>query len=185
MPSARSDCARELVRIVRLAEEGAGNVGAHLAENADELALILGLSPESLRRASVVTDGVLVPDIQPRLDRALAGGAEQEARRRDALTRDAAVQLAESVAVWRDGVAHVDPRLLLGDVLAARSRRLVFVWDEYQVAIRRDVVMRARTALKMFLDVETSVGRDGLGEGRTRASLSTHRDRGRRRDTAR
>ena len=161
MPSAPRDCARELVRIVRLAEEGAGNVGAHLADHADELAPLLRLAPEALRKASALSDEVLIADIGPRLQRAMAGGVEQEARRRDALTRDAAVQLAESV-VWRDGVAHVDPGLLLGDVLAARTRHLVFVWDEYEVAIRRDVLLRARTAVKMFLDVESSVGRDGV-----------------------
>jgi hypothetical protein len=156
------DVLRELVRLARVPEEGAYNLGAHLAEHANELAPVLGTTAKDLESSAALTDEAIVPRLRARLQSVLARREEERLRGAEEVARVAIERLAASVR-WEDGRAHMDERLLFSrDLWATRSKHAVFVGEDFETAARRDLLLIARAALAGFLDTLAWVDRDGL-----------------------
>ncbi len=161
MRSARPEL-RELALLARTPEEGGYNLGAYLSEHAAELAPLLLTTPADLEAGAALTDDQVVVRLRPRLERALAGQQQGQAQRREQEARAAAERLALSVR-WDEGRAVLDESILLSrELWAGRNKYAVFVADDFETAVRRDLVTGARAALRTFIDTAAWVDREGL-----------------------
>jgi hypothetical protein len=114
---ARRDPLRQLALLVRAPEPGSSNLGEFLADNASELAQVLGLPVGSLEAARAVDDEALAPRVRHLLQGASAPRVQQGLERRRQRSLQAA-ERADRTRKWvafsaEPGVAIVVPRHLL------------------------------------------------------------------------
>jgi hypothetical protein len=162
MKPARRDPLKELAQLLRVQEEGAANVGAFLAANADELAPALGSTPEDLRASVDLHDEVVAPRVRARLARRREMDQERKALEDAELAMRAATTLGRTVR-WTEQGAVLDMDLLLDDVLADRSMKYIaFKGPDFTTAIERDTLARTSSLRRVFIDVAAYVDADGL-----------------------
>jgi hypothetical protein len=160
--SAWRDPVRELALLVRAPEPGSTNLGGFLADNAGGLAQELGISPTKLEAERIVDDEELAPRIRQLLERARNHYIEADLERRRQRSLEAARRLG-STARWTEVGAEVgaelDVDLLLGEVLADRSRRWVgFVEPNgFTTVISRHLIAAAVPLRRQHMDLAASV----------------------------
>ncbi len=161
--SARRDPIRELALLVRAPEPGSNNLGEFLADNASRLAQELGVSASNLEAGRIVSDDELAPRIRQLLDRARNHYIEEDLRRRRERSLAASQRLGSTVR-WSAGGAELDVNLLLGELLADRTRKWVsFDFSEgTRVVIPRHLVAAASPLRRIHIDLASSVDDKGL-----------------------
>jgi hypothetical protein len=158
----RRDPLKELHGLLRLPEEGACNLGAFLSANADELAPLLGSSPEDLRASADMPDEVVVPRLRARLARCREMDRERAALEGTELAVRAATTLGRTVR-WAELGAVLDTDLLLGDVLADRAKRYIaFNGPDFTTTVERGTLARTSSLRRFFIDVAAWVDAGGL-----------------------
>jgi hypothetical protein len=163
MKPARRDPLRELVQLLRFPEEGACNLGAFLAEHADELAPALNTRPSDLRESADMTDEVVAPRLRARRDRM----KETERERREAEDMDTSLHTAAALggtARWTERGAVLDTDVLLGDLLIAdRSKKYVaFAGSDFTTTVERRVLHQSASLRRLFIDVAAYVDAGGV-----------------------
>jgi hypothetical protein len=156
------DVLRELDRLARAAEPDALNVGAFVAENAVELAPLLGSTEADLTKAEGCPDEVVVTAVRSRLDLALEA---QRQRRRDegAALAEKAAGAVGSTARWFELGVVIDVDLVLGQLLSDLTRKYVaFVLPETLVVVEAVLLRRARMLKRTFLDAAVFVDDAGV-----------------------
>ncbi len=126
-----------LSKIVAAAEPGTRNIGHYLAARASVLAPELAVPVATLEAAANVDDAELAPHLEAMLRQHEL--ISRRARTNTAAERasTAATRIARS-AIWEKSVVHIDPSVLLGDLLADASHRYVaFFFDEHDITIDR------------------------------------------------
>ena len=162
MKPSRRDPLRELLQLLRVPEEGACNLGAFLAANADALAPALGSSPEDLQASVEMPDEVVAPRVKARLARRRELDQERDRQEDAEVATRAAATLGRTVR-WTEQGAVLDTDLLLGDVLVDREKKYVtFKGEDFTVAVERDTLARAAMVRRIYLDVAACVDADGL-----------------------
>jgi hypothetical protein len=160
--SARRDGLRELVLLARVAEPGSNNLGEFVANHADELAQALDVDAHRLALARALDDEELLPRILQLLERARRRSTQEDLDRRRERSIAAAERLGQTVR-WTELGAELDVDLLLGEVLADRTPRLVsFEGEGLAVAIPRQVIAATRLVARQHLDVGAFVDEHGL-----------------------
>jgi hypothetical protein len=160
--SARHDPARELALLVRAPEPGSHNLGEFVANHADDLAQILDADAHQLARARALDDEDFLPRILQLLQRARRRHTERDLDRRRERSIAAAVRLGQTVR-WTELGAELDVELLLGDLLADRTRRWVaFEGDGLPVTIPRHLIAATRIVGRQHLDLGAYVDEGGL-----------------------
>ena len=162
MKPTRRDPVRELGQLVRVAEEGAHNLGAFLFAHADDLAPALGSTPEDLRASVDMPDEVVAPRVRARLGRRREMDRERQALEDSELAMRAATMLGRTVR-WTEHGAVLDTDLLLGDVLADRGKKYIaFKGEGFTTAVERDTLARTASLRRVFIDVAGYVDAEGL-----------------------
>jgi nitroreductase len=172
--SVRHDPVRELALLARVPEPGSHNLGEFLANHADELAQALDADPHRLALARALDDEELLPRIVQLLERARGRRALEDLDRRRERSIAAAIRLGQT-ARWTDLGAELDVDLLLGDVLADRTRKWVsFEAEGMSVTIPRHLIAATVFVARQHLDLAAVVNGQGLhfcwrgGKGRYR-----------------
>jgi hypothetical protein len=161
-PNRRHDPLRELQQLLRVAEEGAHDLGAFLAAHADELAPALGSSPDDLRAAVELPDEIVARRVRARLRGRRELDQKQKAQEDAEVARRAANALGGTVR-WTEQGAVLDVDLLLGDLLADREKKYVeFKGPDFTTAIERGLLARTALVQRLFIDVAAYVDADGL-----------------------
>ncbi len=162
--SARRDPLRELALLVRAPEPGSYNLGEFLADNASELAQVLGLPVGSLEAARAVDDEAVAPRVHHLLRRARNQRVQQDLERRRQRSLEAAERLG-ATAVWTPDLgAQLDVDLLLGELLADRTKRwIAFTTAEAEATIIPRHFIAATVPLRrIHLDLACWVDPEGL-----------------------
>jgi hypothetical protein len=149
---------RELALLVRAPEPGSNNLGEFVATNSAGLAQELGVSASWLETERIVDDAELAPRIRRLLERAKDMHVQQDLERR----RDrslAAAQTLGATARWTTVGAELDVDLLLGELLADRTKRwLGFVEPNgFTTVISRHLIAAAVPLRRQHLDLAASV----------------------------
>ena len=162
--SARRDPLRELALLVRAPEPGSSNLGEFLADNAGELAQVLGIDPRWLEAARATDDQEVVSRIRQLLARARDHRVQGDLERRRQRSLEAAQRLG-ATAVWTPDLgAQLDVDLLLGEVLADRTMKWVaFTTDQAMATLIPRHLIAATAALqRIHLDLACWVDAPGL-----------------------
>lgn len=161
--SARRDRVRELVLLARVPEPGSHNLGEFVANHADELAQALDVDPHRLALTRALDDDELLPRIVQLLERARGRRVREDLDRRRERSIAAAVRLGRTVR-WTELGAELDVDLLLGDVLADRTRKWVsFEAEGMSVTIPRHLIAATVFVARQHLDLAAYVDEQGLG----------------------
>lgn len=161
--SARRDPVRELALLVRVPEPGTTNLGEFVFANAEQLAQALAIDRTQLEAASVFDDEEVAPRLRRLLDLARLRQIQQEVDRRRARSLEAARRLGASVR-WTDLGAELDVDLLLGELLADRTRKWVaFTTAEGTATIvPRHLVAATAPLRRIHIDLASWVDPHGL-----------------------
>jgi hypothetical protein len=161
--SARRDPLRELALLVRAPEPGSNNLGEYVANNATELAQALGIDPRWLEAARATDDEQVVSRIRQLLARARDHRVQQDLERRRQRSLEAAERLGVT-ATWTDLGAELDVDLLLGEVLADRTKRWVAFTTDQAVAtiIPRHLLAATVPLRRLHIDLASWVEPQGL-----------------------
>jgi hypothetical protein len=158
----RRDPLRELQQLLHVPEEGAVNIGAFLAANADALAPALGSTPEDLQASVDMPDEVVAPRVKARLARRRQLDQERE-RQEDAEVAGRGAAALGATVRWTEHGAVLDTDLLLGDVLVDREKKYIaFGGEDFTVAVERDTLARAAMVRRIYIDVAACVDADGV-----------------------
>jgi hypothetical protein len=162
--SARRDPLRELALLVRAPEPGSNNLGEYVADNAAELAQVLGIDPRWLEAARATDDEEVVSRIRQLLARARDHGVQQDLERRRQRSLEAAQRLGATATWAPDLGAELDVELLLGELLADRSKRWIAFTTAEAVAtiIPRHLIAAAAPLRRLHLDLASWVDPQGL-----------------------
>jgi hypothetical protein len=180
MPSART----KLRELAILARDDADALRDTLREDAEFLGAALGVSQHELRALAERDDANAGDRVRRLLDHARRHSTDQGSMARERRATSAARELGLT-ARWLDVGAEIDPRILLGDLLADGSKPWIgFMVDGADVIVSRATLRRAAIALKPlpevrgFIDAQAlrlrwRAGRGGLN---LRAQASDIRD---------
>jgi hypothetical protein len=161
-PNRQRDPLRELQQLLRVAEEGAHDLGAFLSTHAEELAPALGSSPDDLRAAAELPDEVVARRVKARLAARRELDQKQKAQDDAEVARRAASALGGTVR-WTEQGAVLDVDLLLGDALADHSKRYIeFTGPDFTTAIERGLLARTALVQRLFIDVAAYLDAEGL-----------------------
>jgi hypothetical protein len=161
--SARRDPVRELALLVRAPETGSTNLGEFVADNATELAQVLGIDARFLEAARASDDESVAPRIRRLLERLRDEEVQQDLdRRRDRSL--AAAQRLGATARWSDLGAELDVDLLLGELLADRTKKWVAFSEPagFNVSISRHLVAATAPLRRVHIDLAAFVNATGL-----------------------
>jgi hypothetical protein len=144
MAKPRSSLA-ELEKLVCYAEVGGTNIGEYLASCGEELAPRLGAEAEDLRALVHLPDEALAQQLRPHFERRAEHRAAIHADAVQRLALAAAQQLAVT-AVWRDGAAVLDVRVLLGELLVDTTQKYIRLdatsfSSRFQVSLPRSLLV--------------------------------------------
>lgn len=173
MSSRPSSTTRELLSLYSRAGHGEYNLGGFLREHPELLARL------DLRLDLAQDDAALALALAPFVGRHRKYIAKTSAAERDVRAERAATQLAGSARhEWNRVVLDVD--VLLGEVLAGTHKYIAMELDTVRVSVLRHLLVRARGALRGFLDLAASVDERGLHlvwrAGRGGLNLVAHRE---------
>lgn len=145
--------------LLRAPEPGERNIGVFVTEHADALAESLGTAAAKLVKLGTLPDELIAPGLHARLEELRRGERVREVRR----AAVAAEQLARTTR-WLDDRAVLDVDLLLGELLADRSKKyLRFVADTFDVAVHRITIAQCKPLRRTFMDVASFVDEKRLG----------------------
>jgi hypothetical protein len=163
MSSARRDPVRDLALLVRAPEPGSTNLGEFLADNASGLAQVLGVAADNLEASAVIDDEDLAPRIRQLLQRARDRHVQQDLERRRQRSLEAAQRLG-ATARWTDVGCELDVDLLLGELLADRTKKWVsFTTDEgLSTIIPRHFISATAPLRRVHIDLACWVDPTGL-----------------------
>jgi len=161
--SARRDPLRELARLAHSPEPGSNNLGEYVADNATELAQVLGVDPRWLEAARATDDKEVVSRIRQLLARARDQHVQQDLERRRQRSLEAAERLG-ATATWTDLGAELDADLVLGELLADRTKKWVAFTTDHAVAtiIPRHLLAATAPLRRTHIDVACWVDSQGL-----------------------
>jgi hypothetical protein len=156
--NARRDPVRELALLVRAPEPGSNNLGEFVAANASGLAQELGVSATKLEAERIVDDEELAPRIRQLLERARNHHIVEDLERRRDRSLEAARRLGATVR-WTEVGAELDVDLLLGELLADRTKRWFgFVEPSgFTSVISRHLIAAAVPLRREHMDLAASV----------------------------
>jgi hypothetical protein len=160
--SAQRNPVRELALLVRAPEAGSYNLGEFVANHVDELAQGLDADPYKLALARALDDEELLPRIVQLLEHARRRRVRDDLDRRRERSIAAAVRLGQT-ARWTELGAELDVDLLLGEVLADRTRKwIAFEGTGLSVTIPRHLIAATRIVGRQHLDLGAYVDERGL-----------------------
>jgi len=162
--SARRDPLRELALLVRAPEPGSNNLGEFAADNASELAQVLGIDRRWLEAARATDDEQVVDRIRGLLTRARDRHVQQDLERRRQRSLEAAERLGATATWTPDLGAELDSDVLLGELLADRTRRWIAFTTAEAVAtiIPRPLIAAAVPLRRIHIDLACWVDSQGL-----------------------
>lgn len=156
--SAQRDPMPGLALMLRATEPNSTNLGEYVATNAAGLAQELGVSASKLEAERIVDDEELAPRIRQLLERAKNRHVQQDLERRRERSLAAAQSLGTS-ARWTDVGAVLDVDLLLGELLADRTKRWVgFIEPNgFTTVISRHLIAAAVPLRRIHMDLAAYV----------------------------
>jgi len=157
--SPRSDLLGELCRLVKVADDG-HVLGAFLIEHAEVLAPLLGTTSGDLRCSIGLTDREIASRISMRLEHVVRQQREQRVREKEPKVAAAVKQFIDNVR-WTEGAAHVPANIFFARELWSKPH-VVFVCDDFEVAVARRLVSQAREAMRAFRGVGVFIDAKGL-----------------------
>jgi hypothetical protein len=162
MANAQRDPLRELALLVRAPEPGTSNLAAHAVENADVLGEVLHVLPKYLRGLEGRDDDEVAPRLRRWLE--VAGSAALDSRQARRATQSLrAASIIGDNPRWTDGRAVLDVNLLLGDLLADRTRVfLSFHLPGHEITVERRTLADVTFVRRVYLDVVGFADADGL-----------------------
>ena len=162
--STRRDPVRELELLVRAAEPGTTNLGEFVADHASELAQVLGMDARWLEAARATDDEQVVARIRQALVRARDQHVQSDLERRRQRSLEAAERLGATATWTPDLGAELDVDLLLGELLADRTKKWVaFTTDQAEATIVPTRLIAATAPLRrMHLDLASYVNATAL-----------------------
>jgi hypothetical protein len=157
--SLRSDPLCELARLVKVADDG-HVLGAFLLEHVDVLAPLLGTTSSDLQSSVGLSDREIASRISKRLESVLRKQREQRALEKEPKVASAIQHCIDNVR-WLASAAHIPPNVFFARELWSKPH-VVFVGDDFEVAVTKQLVSRAREAMRAFHDVRVFVDPQGL-----------------------
>jgi hypothetical protein len=147
----------------RAPEPGTSNLGEFVAANADGLSQALGASTSTFEASRIVDDEELAPRIRNLLERARNHHVQQDLERRRERSLAAAQRLGATVR-WSCVGAELDVDLLLGEVLADRTKKWVRFDSQLdlKVVIPRYLIAAASPLRRIHIDLASFVDDKGL-----------------------
>jgi hypothetical protein len=161
--SARRDPLRELAFLARAPEPGSTNLGEYLANNAGELAQVLGTPAKKLEAMRSLDDEHLTPFVRGFVQRARSHQVQEDLERRRQRSLEAASRLGATARRTELGY-ELDVDILLGELLADRSKKWVrFVAPDqsFVTTIPMHLLSAARPLRHVHIDLAGWVD-DGL-----------------------
>jgi hypothetical protein len=149
--------------MARAPEPGTTNLGEFVADHAGELAQVLGIDARWLEAARATDDEDVAPRIRQLLARARDHQVQQDLGRRRQRSLEAAERLGAS-ATWTDLGAELDMDLLLGELLADRTKKWVAFTADHgaQAVIPRYLLAATAPLRRVHLDLAGWVDLHGL-----------------------
>ena len=149
--------------MARAPEPGTTNLGEYLADHANELAQVLGIDARWLEAARASDD----EDVVQRIRQLLARARDQHVQQGLEQRRDRSLAAAErlgATARWTDLGAELDMDLLLGELLADRTKKWVaFTVDhDRETIIPRHLIAATAPHRRIHLDLAGWVDLHGL-----------------------
>lgn len=150
---------QELVRLVKVAEEGSNEIGAFLRLHSAELALSLNVPEPVLLAAALEPDELLAKKVAGTLRK----NKEDKSTASAEVAMEAAKQVAAS-ATWNGDAAYLDTRLLLGKLLVDTCNKYIeFELEQDKgVAVERRKLLLTSQCLRNRTDLFASVDSKGL-----------------------
>lgn len=155
MPLRPSSTSRELLALYARAGHGERNLGA-LFQRRPELAARLGVSVDLSQ-----DDAELALALAPAIGKYKKYAAKVNAAERLTRAERAAALLAASARHESERVV-LDADVLLGELLAGTHSFVCLELETVRIAVRRHVLVKARGALRTFLDLTAFVDERGL-----------------------
>lgn len=149
--------------MVRAPEPGTTNLGEFVANNACELARVFAVDAVDLQTARAIGDAELAPHVVALLRRQQDQAVVQEAERRRERSLRAATQLG-TTARWAHVGAVLDVDLLLGELLADRSKKWVSFREPsgFVVTVPIHLIAAARPLQRLHIGLAACVDSQGL-----------------------
>jgi hypothetical protein len=157
--SPRSDPLCELSRLIKLADDG-HVLGAYLVEHAEVFAPLLGTTSGDLRCSIGMPDQEIASRISRRLESVMRKHRDQRALEKEPKLAAAIKHCIDNVR-WHAGAAHIPPNVFFARELWTKTH-VVFVCDDFETAVAKPFVIRAREALRVFPDVRVFIDAKGL-----------------------
>jgi len=161
--SARREPLRELALLVRTPEPGTCNLGEYLADNAGELAQVLGTPAKKLETMRSLDDEHLAPFVRGFVQRARCQQVQGDLERRRQRSLDAASRLG-ATARRTDLGYELDVDVLLGEPLADRTKKWISFRDmeDFDVTVPRYLIASTVPLRRLHIDLAAFVDRHGL-----------------------
>jgi hypothetical protein len=162
--STRRDPVRELAQLVRTPEPGSSNLGEFVADNAVEVAQVLGMDARWLGAARATDDEEIAPRIRQLLQRARDRHVQEDLERRRQRSLEAAERLGASARWTTDLGAELNVDLMLGELLADRTKKWVAFTTADAVAtiVPRHLVAATAPLRRLHIDLASWVDPQGL-----------------------
>jgi hypothetical protein len=161
--SARRDSVGELALMLRAPEPESRNLGAFAAAYAADLAPALGVDPKHLEALDAVLDETAAPRLRALVDRHRQElvAADQDRRRQRSF--EAAQRLGATVR-WTEIGAELDVDLLLGEMLADRTKKwLAFdAQGALRIVVPRHLVAGVAPLRRVHIDLACFLDDRGL-----------------------
>jgi hypothetical protein len=161
--STRRDPVRELALLVRAPEPGTTNLGEFVADHASELAQVLDMDARWLEAVRATDDEDVVARVRQFLGRARDQHVQQDLDRRRQHSLAAAERLG-ATARWTDLGVELDVDVLLGELLADRTRKWVAFTMDQGVAtiVPRHLIAATVPLRRIHLDLAGWIDPQGL-----------------------
>lgn len=151
-----SSTTRTLLRLYKIAARGENNLGVFLKEH-PEVVAALGVAIDLER-----DDAELALQLAPGIGRYKRRSAQAHEQERSVRAEEGARRLALRGRRQWDRI-EIDPELLLGDVLADGGKQYIsFELDTCRIPIPMRLLAKARTTLRIFLDLAAYLDERGL-----------------------
>jgi hypothetical protein len=152
----------ELTALLRIRDTE--NLRGLLAEHASTLGGHLGASPIEMEQLVRLDDRMLFVGLERLVHRWKERSTTQRDAELHAESAGAARQLGSTARFNANGV-EINPRLVLGPLLAERSKYVSFHLNDADIAVERARLLQARRALGVFPDLTATVDADALRFG--------------------
>jgi hypothetical protein len=159
----RRSSLEELRCALRIADPNTKSLSRYLEETWEHVAFLLGVEPEALQDLVGKTDREVGPKLEALLHRRAEAQEVRRVERAAQIAGSAAEHIART-AVWHEGQAYLNPKVLFGPLLADVGHRFIAFHCArvFEIRMLRHTLWSAGEAIAHYEDLAAWVDTEGL-----------------------